>query len=88
MILGRKLFEMIKAATIKAKRNAARLAGSLLCKKACIPRSRLSDIERGYVIAPPEELERIDAVLDELIRAKAVIEQTAAALGWPVREIR
>jgi transcriptional regulator with XRE-family HTH domain len=84
----RKKFEMINAITLKAKRNAAGIAGNLLCKKFGIARSRLSNIERGFITASPEELARLDAVLDELIRAKAVIEKTAAALGWPVGEVR
>ena len=79
---------MIEAAKLKAKRAAAGIAGNVLCKKFGIARSRLSDIERGFVTASPEELARMDAVLDELIRAKSVIEKTAAALGWPVGEFR
>jgi transcriptional regulator with XRE-family HTH domain len=79
---------MISPGTIKAKRTAAGIAGSVLCKRFGMARSRLSDIERGYVTALPEELARMDAVLDELIRDKSVIQQTAAALGWPVGEVR
>jgi transcriptional regulator with XRE-family HTH domain len=75
---------MITPATIKSKRTAAGIAGSILCKRFGTVRSRLSDIERGYVMPSPEELIRLDAVLDELIRNKSVIQQTAASLGWPV----
>jgi transcriptional regulator with XRE-family HTH domain len=79
---------MINPATLKAKRTVAGIAGSILCKKLGIARSRLSDIERGYITASPEELARMDAVLEELIRDKSVIQKTAAALGWPVGEVR
>jgi transcriptional regulator with XRE-family HTH domain len=75
---------MTDAATIKAKRTAAGIAGNILCKKLGIARSRLSDIERGYVAASDPELARIDAALEDLIRAQFVIRKTAAALGWPV----
>ena len=75
---------MITGATLKAKRIQAGIAGHVLCRRlgGC-SRSRLSGIENCYLTATQEELIRIDAVLDDLIRAKAVLKQTAAALGWP-----
>jgi transcriptional regulator with XRE-family HTH domain len=78
---------MTNGATIKSKRIAAGIAGHVLCKKLAIARSRLSDLERGYVTAPPEEFARIDAALDNLIRAKGIIQATAIAAGWPVAEV-
>lgn len=75
---------MINGTTIKAKRVAAGIAGHVVCKKLGIARSRLSDIERGYVTANDAELARIDAALEDLIRAQSILKQTAAALGWPV----
>ena len=75
---------MINAEKLRAKRNAAGIAGSILCKKLGIVRSRLSDIERGYVTPEADELARIDVALEELIRAKSVLEETAAVLGWPI----
>ena len=74
---------MIDAATIKAKRTAAGIVGNILCKKISMHRSRLSDIERGYVTPSVEELARIAAALDELIEAKSVIDRVAASVGWP-----
>jgi hypothetical protein len=79
---------MITGSTLKSKRIAAGIAGHILCKKLAIARSRLSDIERGYVAATREEIEQMDSTLDDLIRAKAILRQTAAALGWPVSEVR
>lgn len=73
----------MQATNIRAKRNAAGIAGSLICVKAGIPRSRLSDIERGYVTASEDEVARIDAALDELTRAKRKMAALAAAEGWP-----
>ena len=78
---------MINGATLKSKRIAAGIAGHILCKKLAIARSRLSDLERGYVTATSEEFARIDAALDDLIRAKSIIHATAIAAGWPVAEV-
>jgi transcriptional regulator with XRE-family HTH domain len=79
---------MVNAATLKAKRTAAGIAGNILCKKFGMARSRLSDIERGFVTASPEELARIDAALDALIQTKSIIQKTARTLGWPLGEVR
>jgi hypothetical protein len=46
-------------------------------------RSRLSDIERGYVTPSPEELARTAAALGKLIEAKSSLDRVAASLGWP-----
>jgi transcriptional regulator with XRE-family HTH domain len=78
---------MITGATIRAKRIQARIAGHLLCRKVGMSRSRLSGIENQYWAVTFEELSRIELALDDLIRAKGVIEQTAAALGWPGAEV-
>jgi hypothetical protein len=78
---------MVTSASIKHKRIAAGIVGHVLCKKLSIPRSRLSHIERDYMTVTPEELQRIDAALDDLIRAKAAIQETAIAAGWPVAEV-
>ena len=68
---------------IRAKRTAAGITGWLICAKAGIARSRLSDIERGYVTAPEEEIARINAALDDLARVKRKIAAVAAEEGWP-----
>jgi len=75
---------MINGATIKSKRVTADIAGIVLCKKIGKGRSYLSDLERGYATATPEEFAEINAALDELIRAKSMIQKAAAAAGWPV----
>jgi hypothetical protein len=78
---------MITGMSLKKKRVTAGIPGHILCKKLGKARSRLSDIEREYVRATPEELAQIDAALDDLIRAKGVLQQTAAALGWPGAQV-
>jgi transcriptional regulator with XRE-family HTH domain len=67
---------------------AAGISGSVVCAKVGLSRSRLSLIERGYVLASDGELVRINAALDQLIQTKSVIEKVAASMGWPVQEIR
>lgn len=74
---------MITGTQLRAKRNAAGIAGSLVCVKTGIARSRLSDIERDYVVASEDEIARIDAALDELARAKRKIAAVAEEEGWP-----
>lgn len=78
---------LITGATLKSKRITAGIAGHVLCKKLTIARSRLSAIERGYVTPASDDLARMNAALDDLIRTKSAIQQTAAALGWPVVEV-
>ena len=75
---------MTTGTQIRAKRNAAGIVGLVLCLRAGIARSRLSDIERGYVTPTDDEISRIDAALEDLVRAKAKVAATAAAEGWPV----
>jgi transcriptional regulator with XRE-family HTH domain len=68
---------------IRAKRAAAGIPGLLVSRKASISRTRLSDIERGYVPPTANELARIDAAIDELARVREEINRLAAAAGWP-----
>lgn len=72
---------------IRTKRTAAGISGSLVCMKAGIARSRLSDIERGYVAPDPDELARILSAIDDLARARKKIIAVAAEAGWPVTAV-
>jgi hypothetical protein len=40
--------------------------------------------ERGYIQPTDDELRQLDAALQRLIRAKAAIQEAAAAHGWPL----
>ncbi len=71
---------------LRAKRAAAGISGSVLCAKAGLSRSRLSLIERGYVKPADPERERIECALEELVRAKSVIDRVAASVGWPAAQ--
>jgi len=73
---------------LRSKRVAAEIPATLLAAKARVNRSRLSNLERGYVQPTEEELQRLTGALEQLIDAKAAIHKTAAAVGWPLGEVR
>ena len=56
--------------------------------KARVNRSRLSNFERGYSQPTEEELKRLASALKHLIDAKAAVQKTAVAVGWPLGEVR
>jgi predicted transcriptional regulator len=72
---------------IRAKRREAAIPGSLLCSQARIQRSRLSDIERGYVAPRLDEVSRIASALERLSAAKHRLDALAAEVGWPLPEV-
>jgi transcriptional regulator with XRE-family HTH domain len=69
---------------LRLKRVGARISGRLLCQRAALDRSRLSDIERGYVQPSPDELALISKALEELIKARERVVQFARECGWPI----
>jgi transcriptional regulator with XRE-family HTH domain len=72
---------------IRQKRVTAGIAGSLVCARAGVDRSRYSLIEREYVRAPEAELARIASALEELLAAKQQLIEFAATIGWPVEAL-
>jgi transcriptional regulator with XRE-family HTH domain len=88
IVFGRRNFEMIDATMLRSKRAAAGVPGSVLCRKLGMARSRLSNIERGFVTVSPEELATLNTTLDELIQAKSILKKMAEAVGWPVEDVR
>jgi transcriptional regulator with XRE-family HTH domain len=69
---------------IKQRRVRAGIPGRLVCARARVDRSRLSHIEREYVVASESELAKISRALDELIQAKRKVVAAAAEAGWPI----
>jgi predicted transcriptional regulator len=69
---------------LRSKRLAAEVPATLLAAKAGVNRSRLSGIERGYIQPTEEEMKRLHASLEDLVRARTVIQQAAASVGWPI----
>ena len=74
--------------TLRSTRIAAEIPASLLAAKAGVNRSRLSNLERGYAYPTEDELHRLTGALEQLVDAKAVMQRTAAAIGWPLSEVR
>jgi hypothetical protein len=69
---------------LRSKRIAAEIPATLLATKAKVNRRRLSNIERRYVQPTENELQRLNAALEELIKAKSAVDRVAASVGWPV----
>jgi transcriptional regulator with XRE-family HTH domain len=69
---------------IRTARAAADISGTVLCLKAGISRSRLSEIEREYRNPSAAEVEQIKAAIEELRAAKQQIRNYASSLGWSV----
>ena len=69
---------------LRDRRIAARIPGRLVCARAGIDRSRLSDVERGYVKPTDEEIRRISKALDDLVKARKQVSAVAEVVGWPM----
>ena len=67
---------------LKRRRLALDITGDVLCKRAGINRTRLSNIERGYVVLSGEEADRLRKALDEIAAAKKQVTELAASLGF------
>jgi len=68
---------------LRRRRLIHGIAGRLLCSRAALDRSRLSDLERGYALPTDEEVARLQGALDELVTTQAKVERFATSLGWP-----
>jgi transcriptional regulator with XRE-family HTH domain len=68
----------------RPKRVASRTSGRSLCFWVNMHRSRLSNIERGYIQPSPDELSRIAGALDQLVEAREKVARFAEECGWPV----
>jgi transcriptional regulator with XRE-family HTH domain len=73
---------------IRAKRAAAGIPGYVLSRAVHISRGRLSEIETGVVQAASEDLQRIDAALDQIIREREKLSELAARAGLSLRGVR
>jgi transcriptional regulator with XRE-family HTH domain len=78
----------MNAHELRSARVAAEISASLLAATARVNRTRLSQIECGYALPTEDERRRLNAALRQLIEAKRVLRETAAAIGWPLREVR
>src|SRR5262249_42390041 len=76
-------FLSVTGQTIRARRVAAGISGSVLCLKAGIGRNRLFSIDRSYVQPSVDELARLETALEELTAARKRLDQVASEVGWP-----
>ena len=58
---------------IRRTRNALGIPGAALCGRTSLCRTKLSDIEHGYVVPSPQELEEIRRALAEFAREKIIL---------------
>ena len=72
---------------LRDRRIHARLTGLMVSGRSGVSRSRLSDIERGYIMPREEEVERVNAAIDSLAEARRAMERTATEVGWPAGAI-
>lgn len=76
------------AKELRAKRAAAGIPGHVVCQLAHISRAKLSDLERGYMTASPEELHRIDGAIKRILATKQHIAALATEAGLNLTGIR
>jgi transcriptional regulator with XRE-family HTH domain len=76
------------AKTIRAKRAAAGVTGQSVCQLAGISRAKLSDIEREYVAATPEELQRIDGAIEQILHTRQHLARLATEAGLSLTGLR
>jgi hypothetical protein len=67
--------------SLRAKRAAAGIPGHAVCRVAKMSRAKLSDIERENVAATPEQIQRLDAAIDQIVQTKRHVERLAKAAG-------
>ena len=75
---------IVSITQLKTRRVSAGIPGQLVCQRAGLRRARLSDIERGYVTASEDELDRIERALKELITARQEVVAFAESVGYPL----
>ena len=75
---------VLTAEQLRRKRVQAGISGAVVCKHAKIGRTKLSEIERGLVTPSTELLNRLEAVLADLIRMKRKMAALAEEEGWPL----
>ena len=76
------------AKTLRAKRAAAGIPGHAVCQLAAISRAKLSDIERENVIVTPQDLQRIDSAIDQILRTRQHLAKLAIEAGLSLTGLR
>lgn len=76
------------ASDLRTKRVAAGIPGYAICKVAGISRAKLSDIERGYVMASAEDLRAVNAAIDGIIETRRHLAKLAEEAGLSLAGVR
>ena len=76
------------AKMIRTKRVAAGIPGHAVCRVARISRTKLSDIEQEYAISTPEELQRIDDAIEQILDTRKHLAKLAADAGLSLNGVR
>jgi hypothetical protein len=76
------------AKDLRAKRVANQIPGHAVCRRVGFGRTRLSDVECGNVTATPEELQRIDAAIEEIILTRQHLTELASKAGLSLTGVR
>ena len=69
--------------TFRARRRSAGITGQMVCIRARIGRSKLSEIEAGTVKPSEVEMQKLETALSDLVGAQAKVRAAAAEAGWP-----
>jgi transcriptional regulator with XRE-family HTH domain len=78
----------VTPSTIRAKRTAAGIPGHAVCQVAGISRTKLSDIEQEYATPTPEELQRIDSAIEQILDTRKHLAKLAADAGLSLNGVR
>ena len=76
------------AKNLRAKRVAAGIPGQVVCQLTGISRANLSDIERENVIVTPEDLQRIESAIDQILRTRQHLAKLATEAGLSLTGFR
>jgi transcriptional regulator with XRE-family HTH domain len=82
------LEEIVTAKNLRSKRAAAGISGQAVCQVAGISRAKLSDVERGYIAATPDELQRIGDAIQKILRTRHDLAGLAAKAGLSLVGVR
>ena len=76
------------ARNLRAKRAAAGISGQVVCQISGLSRAKLSDIEREYIVATPEELQRINDAIEQILQTRKGLTKLAEDAGMALAGIR
>lgn len=76
------------AADLKTKRAAAGIPDYAVCQVAGISQTKFSDVERGYITVSPENLQRINKAIEQIISTRRHLSKLASDGGLSLAGVR